>query len=168
MRWTVAALLVSFLLAGCDRPSQHVYSSPPPPSPKLPAGTTPAISSAPELPFGVMGPEARFVAIADAATGAPVALGSIADSVDVLTLVTFGPAQWTAREGGRVELQVRGPSVDTTLVRALGAPAPSIAAHTFRLTGLKVGRYSNVVRLRTTGGRVLAESIPLAIDVVAR
>jgi hypothetical protein len=168
MHVRAAALSLSFLLVSCDRPSQHVYSSPPPASPKLPAGTTPAISRAPELPLGAMGPDAQLVAVADAATGAPVALGSITDSVDVLTLVTFGPAEWTAREGGRVELAVRGPSIDTTLVRALGKPAPSVAAQSFRLTGLKVGRYTTVVRLRLTDGRVLAESIPLALDVVAR
>jgi hypothetical protein len=167
MHVKAAALSLSLLSVACDRPSQHVYSSPAPPA-KLPAGSTPAITRAPEFPLGTMGPEARLVAVADAATGAPVALGSIADSVDVLTLVTFGPAASTAREGGRVELDVRGPAVDTTLVHALGAPAPSIAAHSFRLTGLTAGRYTTVVRLRMTDGRVLAQSIPLALDVVAR
>jgi hypothetical protein len=156
------------LLAGaaCDRPSNHVYSSPPP-TPQRPAGTVPAISQAPEIPLGALGPGARLVSINDAATGAPVALGSITDSVDVLTLVAFGPAQWLAREGGRVELTMRGQTFDTTLVRSLGAPAPTIAAHTFRVGGLKVGRYSGVVRLTSTNGSVLAESIPLLIEVVA-
>jgi len=167
MHVRAAALSLSLLSLGCDRPSQHVYSSPPPPA-KLPAGATPAITRAPELPLGAMGPEARLVAVADAATGAPVALGSITDSVDVLTLVAFGPAEWTARDGGRVELDVRGPTLDTTLVHVLGAPAPSVAAHSFRLTGLKAGRHSIAVRLRMTDGRVLAQSIPLALDVVAR
>ena len=162
-----AALLFSFVSMGCEGPSKHVYSSPPPPA-KLPAGTTRALSSSPEIPFGTMGPGAKIVAVTDAATGAPVALGSFTDSVDVLTLVAFGPAVWTAREGGRVELEVRGTSFDTTFVRVLGVPAPSIAAHTFRLAALKEGRYSSVVRLRMTSGHVLAETIPLALEVVGR
>jgi len=115
-----------------------------------------------------MGPAARLIAVTDAATGAPVELQSIADSIDVLTLVAFGPAEWTAREGGRVELELRGRARDTTLIHRLGAPAPSIAGHTFRLSGLQVGPYTSVVRLRMTDGRVLAESIPLALEVVAR
>lgn len=167
MHVKVAALVSMCLSVGCDRPSQHVYSAPPP-APKPPAGSTPAITRAPELPLGAMGPEARLVAVADAATGAPVAVGSITDSVDVLTLIAFGPAEWTAREGGRIELEVRGPSADTTLIHGLGAPAPNVAAHSFRLTGMKAGRYATVVRLRMTDGRVLAQSIPLALDVVAR
>jgi len=167
MRWKSAVLVLSFVSVGCDQPSKHVYSSPPPPA-KLPAGTTPALSTSPEIPFGTMGAGAKIVAVADAATGAPVALGSITDSVDVLTLVAFGPAEWTAREGGRVELEVRSSSFDTTLVRVLGAPAPSIAAHTFRLSALKEGRYSSVVRLRMTSGHVLAATVPLVLEVVAR
>jgi hypothetical protein len=113
-----------------------------------------------------MGAGARLVSVTDAVTGAPVALGDITDSVDVLTLVAFGPGEQLAREGGRVELDVRGQSTDTTLVRQLGAPAPIIAANTFRLSGLQRGRYTSVVRLRMTNGRVLAESIPLAFAVM--
>ena len=165
MRRAVVAML-SFASVGCDRPSKHVYSSPPPQRP-LPAGATPALSTPLEIPFGTMGPGAQLVSVTDAATGVPVALGSITDSVDVLTLVAFGPDAALARVGGRVEFEVRGQAVDTTMVRQLGAPAPSVAANTFRLTGLKSGRYSTVVRLRMTGGHVLAESIPFQLQVVA-
>jgi hypothetical protein len=115
-----------------------------------------------------MGPGARFVSVTDAATGAPVALGSITDSIDVLTLVAFGPAEWTSREGGRVELELRGPSFDTTYVHILGVPSPSIAAHTFRIAGLKGGRYSSVLRLRMTSGHVLAATLPVVLEVVQR
>ncbi|MDB4891690.1 MAG: hypothetical protein JWL61_3545 [Gemmatimonadetes bacterium] len=168
MRMKATALLWSFFAMSCDRPSsQHTYSSPAPPPP-IPAGATSAITTAPEIPLGAMGPGARLVSVTDAATGVPVALGSITDSIDVLTLVAFGPAEWTSREGGRVELELRGPSTDTTYVHILGTPAPSIAAHTFRITGLKVGRYSSVIRLRMTSGHVLAASIPLALEVVQR
>ncbi len=153
-------------VAACDRPSQHVYSSPPPPQSS--AVATPATPSVPELPIGAMAPGARLVSITDAATGTPVSLGAIVDSIDVLTLVAFGPGDWMAREGGRVELALKGPSRDTLMVSHLGAPAPSIAAHTFRVPALRPGRYSTTVRLRMTDGRVIAESIPLWLEVVAR
>ncbi|MEO5817289.1 MAG: hypothetical protein ABIT20_18625 [Gemmatimonadaceae bacterium] len=162
-----AGILMLLAGAACEQPSKHVYSSPPP-TPNASTGAAPAISGAPEIPIGTLAAGARLVSVTDAATGAPVALGSITDSVDVLTLVAFGPGEWAARHGGRIELAVRGPSFDTTLVRNLGAPAPSIAAHTFRVGGLMVGRYSSVVRLRSTDGSLLAESIPLLIEVVAR
>ncbi len=167
MHSRVAALLLPFLAMSCDRPSEHVYSSPPP-RPPLPSGAAPAISTSPEIPLGAMGPGVRLVSVTDAATGAPIATGRITDSVDVLTLVAFGPAEWTSREGGRVELELRGPSTDTTYVHLLGVPAPSIAAHTFRLTGLQAGRYSSVLRLRMTSGHVLAATIPMVLEVVVR
>ena len=159
--------LLTLLAMGCDRPSEHVYRSPAPPAP-LPAGATRAITKAPEIPLGAMGPGAQLLAVTDAATGTPVALQSITDSIDVLTVVAFGPAEWMAKEGGRVELEVHGTSSDTTNVHALGAPAPSIAAYTFRLTSLKAGRYSSVLRLRATNGNVLAASLPLILEVVSR
>src|SRR5436190_1299809 len=112
MRRRVAAAAMTVVSLGCERPSQHVYSSPPPPR-SLPAGTTPALSTPLEIAFGSMGPGAQLVSVTDAATGVPVALGSITDSVDVLTLVSFGPGESLARLGGRVELDVRGPVSDT-------------------------------------------------------
>ncbi|MEO8334097.1 MAG: hypothetical protein ABI664_03940 [bacterium] len=166
MRRTLS-LLSLVVFAACDQPSQHVYGSPPPP-PQPRTGATPATASGPELPLGTIGAGAKLIAVTDAATGAPVEMGSITDSIDVLTLVAFGPGEWAAREGGRVELSVRGPSVDTTFVRPLGAPAPTVAAQAFRIAGLKVGRYSSVVRLRSTRGSVIAESIPLVLEIVAR
>ena len=155
--------VIALIACHDERPSKHVYGSPPPQSPRVAA--TPA---APELPIGTIGPGARLVSISDAATGAPVGLGSIADSVDVLTLVAFGPNSGSSRNGGRVELVVRGGTMDTTLVLRLESPAPSIVAHTFRVAGLKSGRYTSVVRLRASTGRVIAESIPLYLEVVRR
>jgi hypothetical protein len=108
------------------------------------------------------------VSIADAATGAPVAMGSIADSVDVLTLVAFGPSSGPWRNGGQVELVLRGSTMDTTLVLRLDSPAPSLVAHTFRVARLKIGRFTSVVRLRASTGQVLAESTPLYLEVVGR
>lgn len=163
-RCRALAPLLSLVSLSCDQPSKHVYSSPPPRRP-LPAGTTPALSTPLEIPFGSMGPGAQIVSVTEAATGLPVALGSITDSVNVLTLVAFGPGDALARQGGRVELHVRGQVSDTTLVRALGRPAPSIAANTFRLSGLPEGRFTIVVRLRMTDGHVLAESIPMPFAV---
>ena len=110
---------------------------------------------------------ARLVAITDAATGKPVALGSVSDSIDVLTLVAFGPGEQASRQGGRVELVVRG-STDTTLMLPLSAPAPSVVAHAFRIAGLRSARYTAVVRLRSSSGQPLAESIPMHFEVVQR
>lgn len=166
-RWFVRAFALIALIACHDeRPSPHVYSSPPPPSPKVAA--TPASATAPELPIGTIGPGARLLSVSDAATGAPVALGNIADSVDVLTLVAFGPNSGPWRNGGHVELVVRGGSMDTTLVLRLDSPAPSVVAHTFRIAGLKIGRYMSVVRLRASTGRVIAESTPVYLEMVGR
>ncbi|MEP6730749.1 MAG: hypothetical protein ABJE10_08930 [bacterium] len=150
------------LLACRDEPrATHVYSSPAP----VPKRVTPAATpSAPELPIGTRAPGAQLLAISDAATGAPVALGDIADSIDVMTVVAFGPTL-ISREGGRVELTLRGGTMDTTLVLPLHPPAPSVVAHVFRLAGLRQGRYGCVVRLRLRDGRLLAESIPLYIEV---
>jgi hypothetical protein len=156
--------LSAITLIAChdEQRSTHVYASPPP-SPKVAVTASPP---APELPLGAIGAGARLVSISDAATGAPVAIGSIADSVDVLTLVTFGPNSDAWRIGAQVELLVRGISRDTTLVFRLATPAPSIVAHAFRVAGLKVGRYTGTVRLRASGGRVIAESIPVYLEVV--
>ena len=163
MRGFVAGRAIAVLaLLGCERPSPHVYSSPPPRGAAVPVAPT-----MPELPIGSIGPGARIVAISDAVTGAPVALGSLTDSIDVLTLVAFGPATNASRDGGRVELVLRGSPMDTTLALHLDVPAPSVVAHVFRVAGLKVGRYTVVVRLRTSGGQVLAETIPLYMEVVA-
>jgi hypothetical protein len=158
-------VLALMALVACERPSSHVYGSPPP-QPK-PTGT-PASPTMPDLPLGTTGPGARLVAISDAATGAPIPLGSIADSIDVLTLVAFGPVAGLSRDGGRVELALRGSSMDTTLVLPLEAPAPIIVAHPFRIAGLKAGRYTAVVRLRMIHGQVIAESIPTYFEVIAR
>jgi hypothetical protein len=167
MRAFVRAVpLIALVACHDERPSPHVYGSPPPTSPR--AAATAASMSAPELPIGTIGPGARLVSISDAATGIPVALGSIADSVDVLTLVAFGPNSGPWRKGGHVELVVRGGTMDTTLVLRLDSPAPSIVAHTFRVAGLKSGRYTSVVRLRASTGRVIAESVPLYLEVVRR
>jgi hypothetical protein len=161
-----AVPLIALVACHDERPSPHVFASPPPPSPK--AAGAPATPSAPELPIGTTAPDARLVSISDAATGAPVALGSIADSVDVLTLVSFGPNSERWRNGGHVELRVRNGSMDTTLVLQLDSPAPSVVAHAFRVAGLKIGRYTSVVRLRAGTGRVIAESTPLYLEVVGR
>ena len=164
MRGLFAGRAVAVLtMLGCERPSPHVYSAPPPRVAAV--AVAPAM---PELPIGSIGPGARLVAISDAGTGAPVALGSLTDSIDVLTLVAFGPGTDASREGGRVELVLRGSSMDTTLALHLDVPAPRIVAHAFRVAGLKVGRYTAVVRLRTSRGQVLAETIPLYLEVVER
>jgi hypothetical protein len=63
---------------------------------------------------------------------------------------------------------MRGAAMDTTLVLRLDSPAPAVVAHTFRVAGLKIGRYTGVVRLKAGTGRVLAESIPLYLEVVGR
>jgi hypothetical protein len=159
----ITVLAVLTMLA-CERQSPHVYSSPPPSPPNAAKGA--ATISTPDIPIGAVGPGARLVAIADAATGAPVALGNITDSIDVLTLVAFGPTAGASRDGGRVEFVVHGSSMDTTLVLPLGAPASSVVAHAFRIAGLKPGRYTAVVRLRTRSGQPIAESIATHLEVL--
>jgi hypothetical protein len=155
--------LIALIACHDERPSKHVYGSPPSQSPRVAATPAP-----PELPIGTIGPGAQLVSVSDAATGAPVGLSNIADSVDVLTLVAFGPHSVSPRNEGRVELAVHGASLDTTLVLRLESPAPSLVAHTFRVAGLKSGRYTSVVLLRASTGRVIAESIPLYLEVVRR
>jgi hypothetical protein len=161
----ITALALLMTLA-CERQSPHVYSSPPPSPPNAAKGATTA--SAPDIPMGAIGPGARLVAIADAATGVPVALGNIIDSIDVLTLAAFGPSAGASRDGGRVELVVHGYAMDTTLVLPLSAPASNVVAHAFRIAGLKPGRYTAVVRLRTRSGQPIAESIATQLEVIAR
>ena len=146
-----------------EQPRTHVYSSPPP---SAQARAPVAAAAAAEIPIGTKGAAARLVSISDAATGAPVTLGNIIDSVDVLTLVALGPHSEPAH-GARVELVMRGSAMDTTLVLRIATAPPSILAHAFRVAGLKPGRYTCVVRLLTPDGRVLAESIATHLDVGA-
>jgi hypothetical protein len=58
--------------------------------------------------------------------------------------------------------------MDTTLALPLRAPAPSVVAHAFRVAGLKPGRYTVVVRLRTSSGQSIAESIATHLEVLER
>ena len=164
----VPPLLLSLLVACHDeQPRTHVYRSPPPVTSPVTAQVKAPVraSTGPEIPIGTKGASARLVSIADAASGAPVPLFGITDSVDVLTIVALGPHAEPA-PAVRIELVLRGTAMDTTLVLQLAAPAPSVIAHAFRVSGLKEGRYTCVVRLLTSGGRVLAESIATYLEVI--
>ena len=107
-----------------------------------------------------------------ASTGAPVALGDIADSVDVLAVVSRGRAS-SASGSARLELVLSGRS-DTMLVASIEAPVPVVIAHAFRLVasraagGLRDGNYRARVRLVGGEGRSIAESVPIFLTVRAR
>ena len=152
-----------------DRP--HVYQAPPPPTAR-PAAEVPRDREAPavaEAQIGTVGAEARILAVRDAATGNPVALTSIAQPIEVLTLVARGPGR-PASETARIQLVMHGPEeAEQTLV--LDAPAPAIVAHAFLVpiagdgrTGLRAGRYTLQVRIVGGDGVVLASSGPVYVQ----
>ena len=161
---------VLFLFVACRDERPRVFQSPAP-APSKPQ-QTPQSPPVPEVPIGTNGPEARILGVSDGASGRPVPMTAIRDSVDILTIVAFGPSARPAGERARVELVVMG-VVDTTIVLPLEVPAPVIVAHAFRVPvsedgrgGLRRGRHTAQVRLVTQGGQTIAESIPLHLEVV--
>jgi hypothetical protein len=126
-----------------------------------------------EAVLGTAGPDAKILAFASAATGAPVSLDELVDSVDVLTLVARGPDE-RGLGASEVRLELHG-AKDTTLVLRLERPAPSIVAHAFRLHGaarvdgarLAAGHYEMRVALGANDGRTIAASAPLYFTVSA-
>jgi hypothetical protein len=160
------AVVLGALLAACrdEGSSSHVYRAPAPAAPRPVVVASPP---APELPVGLMGPEARITGVSDAATGAPVSLSGINGAFSVMTLVSRGPWEWTPDAGARIEFVIDGPT-DTTLVLALTPPASVLVAHAFTVpvrraggTGLRSGNYSAHVRLVMRGNESRAESTPI-------
>lgn len=160
------------LLAGCrdDNAKSHVYQAPRPIP--APVATTRAPVT-PELPIGLMGPEARIRSVTDAEHGNPVSLSGITGAFSVLTIVALGPHDWQPDRRARIAFVIKGPT-DTTLVLPLAPPASVITAHAFVVPvaraggiGLRSGNYSAQVRLIMRGDATHAESTPIYF-VVAR
>lgn len=167
--WSIFPLALFALLA-CHDDRPHVFQSPPPAAPR-PAVV--AVPSAPEVQIGTNGAEARITAVLDAATGAPVALTNISQPIEVMTLVARGPRR-PPNESARVELVMHG-TEEAMQTLALGAPAPTIVAHSFSVpvagdgrTGLRPGRYTVQVRIVGGDGRVLASSAPRYLELRAQ
>jgi hypothetical protein len=156
------------MLAACagDDARNHVHRSPPPVRAAPATTVTPDV---PEPPVGAAWPSAGISSVRIASTGQPASLGNIADSVDVLTVVTRGSA--SSPEGpARIELHLAGPT-DTTLVERLRSPVPAVIAHDFRLiigngdAGLRDGVYHARVRFVGPSGTTIAQSVPLFFTV---
>jgi hypothetical protein len=171
-RWSTFPLAL-FALVAChdERPSPHVYSSPPPTPPKVAAG--PATPRGPEVQIGTTGAEARITAVVDAATGAPIALTNISQPIEVMTLVARGPGR-PPSENARVDLLMHG-TEEAMQTLVLDAPASTIVAHSFSVpvagngrTGLRAGRYTVQVRIVGGDGRVLASSAPIYLELRAQ
>ena len=156
-------LSLALLVVAChdERPSPHVYASPPP-------RTAPAVAgvSAPELPLGAKGPGAQITSVLDAATGTPASLGAAKGTLSVLGVVALGPGNWGDGADMRMDLAVRG-TRELTIAHALGSPAPKVVAHAFELPvdSLGAGTYSIRVRLLRAGSRVVVESVPVFLTV---
>lgn len=163
--FSLSVTLVILLACHDDRP--HVFQARPPVAARTPVV---AVPRTPEVQIGTYGAEARITAVLDASTGAPVALTNISQTIGVLTLVARGPGR-PPNESARVELIMRG-TEEATQTLALGAPAPAIVAHTFTVpvagdgrTGLRAGRYTVEVRIVGGDGRVLANSVPVYLEL---
>ena len=177
IRLSPRAIWIVLLALACRERggAKHVFQAPPPPG--VPAGSAaPATTGmqstgSAEAPLGAAGPEAKILAFADAATGAPVSMNGLTDGVDVLTVVATGP-DVRGHGAARVRLELRG-AKDTMLVLALDRPAPSIVAHAFRLhcasratdAGLPPGNYSMRVILGARDGHEIAASVPMFLTV---
>jgi len=147
--------------------ARHVYRAAPP----VAAPPITAVTSAPDIPIGALGPGARIEGVTAVATGTPMALDAVTASINVLTLAARGPHR-SRIERATLLLALRGTS-DTTLSLILDVPAPSIIAHAFRIPvrtdgtlGLRTGRYTAQVHL-VAGGDTIASSIPLHLTVRA-
>jgi hypothetical protein len=126
----------------------------------------------PEPAIGGAWPIATINSVRLASTGSPALLGEIADSVDVLTLVSRG--RGSSPDGpARIELRLGGPT-DTTLVERVAGPVPAVIAHGFRVVvggasgGLRDGVYHARVRFVGPTDHVIAQSVPLYLRVRAR
>lgn len=159
LRHSLGCLLLVAVACHDEGERAQVHAVPPPR-----AAPAPPPVATPELPPGAFAPGAKVLSVTDAATGTPVLLGAVPDSFDVLVLVAFGPEPSLARAGGSVQLVVRGIG-DSVQVLRLPGPAPSQVAHAFRVSRLTPGPYALSVRLSSAGGVVLAESVPMRIDV---
>lgn len=171
-----AVLVCGVAVAACAEREQHVFRAPPTRSPGAPPPRTPA--AAPGVPgdaavpapgpIGSGGPAARITAVRDAATGGPVSLAGVPDSIDVVTVVAAGP-QGSGAGAARIELTVhRGEEL--VLRHDPPAPLPTVVAHVFRLRraelGLRGTQSELRVHLRRRDGTLLAQSVP--VFVVAR
>ena len=158
---------VSLLIASCsgEDARDHVFVSRPPaplvrPSPPAPPAAV--------RPLGAAGPSAKIESVRLVSTGAPVSLGEVRESFEMLVVVSRGRST-SPTEAARAELRLTG-AFDTTLVTHFEPPVPLVIALPFRVPvgasgGLRAGRYAAQVRLIGGAGRVLAASAPLALSV---
>lgn len=148
-----------------DDRTPHVYHAPAPAPSAIPA--IPVAPSLPEIAFGSTAADARITSVADAATGFPVPLTNLPDSVVIMTMVARGPA-WTATEPLEVQLVLQG-ACDGVMAARFPAPAPVVIAHQFRLSADRIaamcargGESKAHVTLVGSKGR-LASSVPLDV-----
>jgi hypothetical protein len=159
-----AVLLLVGACAGEDA-RDHVFVSRPPAPVVRPSPPAPPV---PERPLGAAGPTAKIESVRLVSTGAPVSLGEVRESFELLVVVSRGRGT-SPMEAARAELRLTG-AVDTTLVTPFEPPVPLVIALPFRVPvgasgGLRAGRYAAQVRLIGAAGRVLAASAPLALSV---
>jgi hypothetical protein len=161
----LAALVPIVPLVACreDGRGSRAFGSPPP----VPA-SVPVVAAPPavELPLGTGGPEARIANVADAATGRPVSLSDLRDSVEVLALYALGPHP-SVSERVTIQLVLRG-ACDVVLSIPFEPPAPVIIAHQFRVPlgaagggSMRDGACTMEARLLDARGKALAASVPV-------
>jgi hypothetical protein len=162
----LAALVPILPLVACreDGRGSHAFGSPPPVPATAPVAAT--VLPAAELPLGTRGPEARIANVADAATGRPVSLTDMRDSVEVLALFSLGPYP-SVTERVTIQLVLRG-ACDEMLSIPFEPPAPVIIAHQFRVPlgaagggGMRDGACTLEARLLDARGKTLAASVPV-------
>ena len=129
----------------------------------------PVMPSLPEIAFGSTAADARITSVADAATGFPVPLTNLADSVVIMAVFAPGPA-WTATEPLELQL-VFGGACEGVMAARFPAPAPVLIAHQFRLSADRIaamcargGESKAHLVLMGSKGR-LASSVPLDVTL---
>jgi hypothetical protein len=161
---------VSLLACAGDEGRQHVFT---PKAPSRPGGVSASSPAArePESEPGSGTPIARIASVRAVSTGAPVSLGSINESVNVLVLVARGRAS-SDRGPAQLELRLTG-AHDTTLAETLSSPVPAVVAHSFHIpvggsgAALRNGRHRAQVRLTGPDGALIVSSVPLELTVRA-